>query len=120
MIHPSVPAVMVTPICPHSLSFRPILVPAGVELKISVSPASRNTAWVSFDGRKRQELCHGDSLRVTTSIYPIPSICSQVTTQTVTNEVTNSLPQDQISDWFDSLAECLHWNERKKQNPFDD
>ena len=103
MIHPSVPAVMVTPICPHSLSFRwvtrhsvdnnidtsrqhqsnkcilrPIVVPAGVELKITVSPDSRNTAWVSFDGRKRQELCHGDSLRVTTSIYPIPSICSQV------------------------------------------
>ena len=23
--------------------------------------------------------------------------------------------QDQISDWFDSLAECLHWNVRKKQ-----
>ena len=57
---------------------RPIVVPAGVELKISVSPDSRNTAWVSFDGRKRQELCHGDSLRVTTSIYPIPSICAQV------------------------------------------
>lgn len=35
MIHPSVPAVMVTPICPHSLSFRPIVVPAGVELKVS-------------------------------------------------------------------------------------
>jgi len=104
MIHPSVPAVMVTPICPHSLSFRPIVVPAGVELKITVSPDSRNTAWVSFDGRKRQELCHGDSLRVTTSIYPIPSICAQ----------------DQISDWFDSLAECLHWNVRKKQNKLDD
>lgn len=104
MIHPSVPAVMVTPICPHSLSFRPIVVPAGVELKVAVSPDSRNTAWVSFDGRKRQELCHGDSLRVTTSIYPIPSICSQ----------------DQISDWFDSLAECLHWNVRKKQNKLED
>jgi len=104
MIHPSVPAVMVTPICPHSLSFRPIVVPAGVELKITVSPDSRNTAWVSFDGRMRQELCHGDSLRVTTSIYPIPSICSQ----------------DQISDWFDSLAECLHWNVRKKQKTLDD
>merc|ERR1711953_1035570 len=60
MIHPSVPAIMVTPICPHSLSFRPIVVPAGVELKITVSPDSRNTAWVSFDGRKRQELIHGD------------------------------------------------------------
>lgn len=36
MIHPSVPAIMVTPICPHSLSFRPIVVPAGVELKVII------------------------------------------------------------------------------------
>lgn len=35
MIHPSVPAILVTPICPHSLSFRPIVVPAGVELMVS-------------------------------------------------------------------------------------
>jgi len=104
MIHPSVPAIMVTPICPHSLSFRPIVVPAGVELKIMVSPDARTSAWVSFDGRKRQELHHGDCLRVTTSIYPVPSICAQ----------------DQISDWFDSLAECLHWNVRKKQRHFDE
>ncbi|MXQ81775.1 hypothetical protein E5288_WYG005034 [Bos mutus] len=60
MIHPNVPAIMVTPICPHSLSFRPIVVPAGVELKIMLSPEARNTAWVSFDGRKRQEIRHGD------------------------------------------------------------
>ncbi|XP_026474650.1 NAD kinase-like isoform X2 [Ctenocephalides felis] len=104
MIHPSVPAIMVTPICPHSLSFRPIVVPAGVELKISISPDSRSTSWVSFDGRNRQELTHGDSLRVTTSAYPVPSICSQ----------------DQISDWFDSLAECLHWNVRKRQKCLDE
>ena len=37
MIHPNVPAIMITPICPHSLSFRPIVVPAGVELKVSFS-----------------------------------------------------------------------------------
>ncbi|XP_006564942.2 NAD kinase isoform X1 [Apis florea] len=104
MIHPSVPAIMITPICPHSLSFRPIVVPAGVELKISVSPDSRNTSWVSFDGRNRQELFHGDSLKVTTSIYPVPSICAA----------------DQITDWFDSLAECLHWNVRKKQKHLDE
>ncbi|XP_076320273.1 NAD kinase-like isoform X2 [Tachypleus tridentatus] len=103
MIHPSVPAIMVTPICPHSLSFRPIVVPAGVELKIMVSPDTRNTAWVSFDGRHQQELKVGDSLKVTMSIYPVPSICAQ----------------DQISDWFDSLAECLHWNVRKKQRQFE-
>ena len=44
------------------------------------------------------------SLHVTTSIYPVPSICVQ----------------DQISDWFASLAECLHWNVRKKQKHFDE
>lgn len=105
MIHPSVPAILVTPICPHSLSFRPIVVPAGVELKICLSSGSRNTAWISFDGRKRQELGHNDSLHVTTSIYPVPSICPK---------------EQQISDWFSSLAECLHWNVRKKQRQFDD
>ncbi|XP_076364976.1 NAD kinase-like isoform X10 [Tachypleus tridentatus] len=104
MIHPSVPAIMVTPICPHSLSFRPIVVPAGVELKIMVSPEARSSAWISFDGRNRQPLEHGDSLRVTMSIYPLPSICAH----------------DQITDWFDSLAECLHWNVRKKQRQFDE
>ncbi|KAG6936335.1 NAD kinase [Chelydra serpentina] len=102
MIHPNVPAIMITPICPHSLSFRPIVVPAGVELKIMLSPDARNTAWVSFDGRKRQEVCHGDSISITTSCYPLPSICFQ----------------DPVSDWFESLAECLHWNVRKKQNHF--
>ncbi|XP_017482108.1 PREDICTED: NAD kinase-like, partial [Rhagoletis zephyria] len=104
MIHPSVPAIMITPICPHSLSFRPIVVPAGVQLKICVSPDSRNSAWVSFDGRNRQEIQVGDSVRVTTSIFPVPSICAE----------------DQIGDWFDSLAECLHWNVRQKQKQFDE
>uniref|UniRef100_A0A8C8FLR1 NAD(+) kinase n=1 Tax=Oncorhynchus tshawytscha TaxID=74940 RepID=A0A8C8FLR1_ONCTS len=100
MIHPNVPAIMITPICPHSLSFRPIVVPAGVELKIMLSRDSRNTAWVSFDGRKRQEICHGDNITITTSCFPVPSICFQ----------------DPVNDWFESLAQCLHWNVRKKQN----
>lgn len=99
MIHPNVPAIMVTPICPHSLSFRPIVVPAGVELMIMLSPDARSTAWVSFDGRKRQEIQHGDRIKITTSCYPVPSICCH----------------DLVYDWFESLAECLHWNVRKKQ-----
>ncbi|KMQ93174.1 nad kinase-like isoform x3 protein [Lasius niger] len=104
MIHPSVPAIMITPICPHSLSFRPIVVPAGVELKIKANSNARSTAYVSFDGRNQQELRVGDSLKVTTSIYPVPSICAA----------------DQITDWFDSLAECLHWNVRKRQKHLDE
>uniref|UniRef100_A0A671Z1H5 NAD(+) kinase n=1 Tax=Sparus aurata TaxID=8175 RepID=A0A671Z1H5_SPAAU len=99
MIHPNVPAIMVTPICPHSLSFRPIVVPAGVELMITLSPDARNTAWVSFDGRKRQEIQYGDCIKITTSCYPVPSICCH----------------DLVYDWFESLAQCLHWNVRKRQ-----
>jgi len=34
MVHPSVSAILVTPICPHSLSFRPIVLPASIELKV--------------------------------------------------------------------------------------
>jgi NAD+ kinase len=35
MVHPSVSCMVVTPICPHSLSFRSIVVPAGVEISVS-------------------------------------------------------------------------------------
>uniref|UniRef100_UPI00398E86A9 NAD kinase b n=1 Tax=Pristiophorus japonicus TaxID=55135 RepID=UPI00398E86A9 len=104
MMHPNVPAIMITPICPHSLSFRPIVVPAGMELKIMLSPDTRNAAWVSFDGRRRQEIQHNDSITITTSCYPVPSICCH----------------DLVYDWFESLAECLHWNVRKKQSRFEE
>lgn len=99
MVHPSVSSILITPICPHSLSFRPISVPAGVELKVMLSPEARNSAWVSFDGRNRHELSHGDVLRVTTSVHPVPSISKN----------------DQLHDWFESLADCLHWNVRQPQ-----
>ena len=39
------------------------------------------------------------SVVVTTSPWPVPTVNN-------TGHVT---------DWFDSLAECLHWNVRKKQ-----
>ncbi|XP_070560436.1 NAD kinase-like isoform X2 [Ptychodera flava] len=99
MCHPNVPAILITPICPHSLSFRPIVVPAGVELKVMVPSDARSTAWASFDGRNRQEICQGQKVKITTSRYPVASICRD----------------DQISDWFDSLGECLHWNVRTRQ-----
>lgn len=62
---------------------------------------------ISFTIKKNCELIifsPNFSLYVTTSVYPVPSICAL----------------DQISDWFDSLAECLHWNVRKKQKQIDE
>ncbi|KAF7486510.1 Hypothetical predicted protein [Marmota monax] len=93
MIYPKVLAIMLTSICSHLPSFWPKVVPAGVELKIMVSPEARNTAWVSLDGWKPQEVCHGNSITVTTSCHLLPSICVR----------------GQVSDWFKSLAQCLHW-----------
>ncbi|XP_067947731.1 NAD kinase-like [Watersipora subatra] len=99
MMHPSVPAILIVPVCAHSLSFRPIVLPAGVEIMIKVAADARNTAWAAFDGRNRTELKHGDSLRIITSIYPLPSLSKL----------------GQLEDWFSSLADCLHWNVRKPQ-----
>uniref|UniRef100_H2ZGQ4 NAD(+) kinase n=1 Tax=Ciona savignyi TaxID=51511 RepID=H2ZGQ4_CIOSA len=99
MVHPNVPAIMVTPICPHSLSFRPIIVPAGVELKFTVSENARGPASVSFDGRPNFDINIGDFVTVRTSVHPTPCVC-------------RSNPFD---DWFDSLSECLHWNSRQIQ-----
>ncbi|CAF4075427.1 unnamed protein product, partial [Rotaria sordida] len=104
MVHPNVPAMVICPICPHSLSFRPIVVPAGIELKVKVSEDTRLTAWLSVDGRNRHELHRQDSVHITTSVYPVPSICRF----------------DQLGDWFESLADILHWNLRKAQGGLGD
>lgn len=55
-MHPEIPALLITPICPHTLSFRPMLLPDTMELRICVPFNSRSTAWASFDGRGRVEL----------------------------------------------------------------
>lgn len=101
MCHPSVQSIIIAPICPHSLSFRPIVVPAGCDLKVSLSPDSRHTAWFSVDGRNTTELKQGFYLSITTSEYPLPTISRS----------------DQLNDWFEGLATCLHWNQRQKQLP---
>jgi len=103
MCHPSVPAVIICPICPHSLSFRPIVVPAGIDLRISLGLDARNTASCSVDGHNIGQLKPGDSLIISSSDYPLPSICLS----------------DQVTDWFEGLGHCLHWNQRKKQLPLD-
>jgi len=56
MVHPSVPAILFTPICPHSLSFRPIIFPDSVQLRVDISENARSHSWASFDGKFRQQL----------------------------------------------------------------
>lgn len=53
MVHPSVPAMLLTPICAHTLSFRPLMLPDSSVLSCEVPADSRATAWVCFDGKFR-------------------------------------------------------------------
>nr|XP_019010361.1 NAD+ kinase [Kwoniella pini CBS 10737]OCF49142.1 NAD+ kinase [Kwoniella pini CBS 10737] len=102
LVHPQIPALLITPICPHTLSFRPMLLPDSMELRICVPYNSRSTAWASFDGRGRVELKQGDHIKVTASKYPFPTVCADKAS----------------TDWFGSISRTLRWNEREKQKSF--
>lgn len=99
MVHPNVPCMLFTPICPHSLSFRPVVLPDSARLELKVPEDARSNAWVSFDGKRRQQLSRGDSVRISMSQHPLPTV----------NKC------DQTGDWFHSLVRCLNWNERLDQ-----
>lgn len=101
MVHPSVPAILFTPICPHSLSFRPIVFPDAAKLRIEISEDARSHAWASFDGKSRQQLRRGDGLLVQMNMYPVPTV----------NKT------DHTGDWFQSLDRAFNFNSRAIQKP---
>ncbi|ODV87740.1 hypothetical protein CANARDRAFT_173651 [[Candida] arabinofermentans NRRL YB-2248] len=100
LVHPSVSAISVTPICPHTLSFRPILLPDSMNLRVKVPLRSRATAWASFDGRSRVELLKGHYVTVCASPFPFPTVRSSKT------------------EYFDSVSRVLNWNNREEQKGF--
>ncbi|KAL0389304.1 UNVERIFIED_CONTAM: putative NAD kinase [Sesamum calycinum] len=95
-----VPGILFTPICPHSLSFRPLILPEHVTLRVVVPFNSRSQAWVSFDGKGRKQLAPGDALVCSMAPWPVPTAC-QV---------------DSTSDFLRSIHDGLHWNLRKTQS----
>lgn len=53
LCHPENPVILVTAICAHTLSFRPVILPDTMVLRIGVPYGSRANSWASFDGRER-------------------------------------------------------------------
>ncbi|BDD57746.1 NAD(+) kinase [Monascus purpureus] len=94
LIHPSIPGILLTPICPHTLSFRPMVLSDTLSLRIAVPVASRSTAYCSFDGKGRVELRQGDYVTVEASQYPFPTVVSG------------------NGEWFSSVRRALRWNTR--------
>jgi NAD+ kinase len=94
LVHPDIPAILLTPICPHTLSFRPMLLNDSMALRVAVPLKSRATAYCAFDGKGRVELRQGDHVTIAASQYPFPTVLSQPT------------------EWFDSISRTLRWNSR--------
>lgn len=55
--HPENPVILVTAICAHTLSFRPIILPDTIVLRMGVPYDARTSSWASFDGRERYAPC---------------------------------------------------------------
>ncbi|KAL1852869.1 hypothetical protein VTK73DRAFT_9119 [Phialemonium thermophilum] len=94
LVHPDIPAILLTPICPHTLSFRPMVLSDTMLLRVSVPRNSRATAYCAFDGKGRVELKQGDYVTITASQYPFPTVVRS------------------DAEWFDSVSRTLRWNVR--------
>ncbi len=93
IVFPSVAALCITPICPHMLTNRPVIVPDESEIQI-VSRAHNESAYLTVDGQVGEPLQRGDAVlckRSARSLYLVR-------------------PPKML--FFDVLREKLSWGER--------
>ncbi len=65
IIHPALSAIMLTPICAHALTIRPLVLPAGSHDKILVKiPTQKSKAVLAVDGQLYFDLLPGDEVVV--------------------------------------------------------
>jgi NAD+ kinase len=95
IVHPKVDAVVLTPIAPHTLTNRPIVVPASetIEVRPTVADA-KDEIFVTYDGQSGYPLHSGDVVRIRRS------------------ERTLQLVKGPARNYFELLREKLKWGER--------
>ncbi|KFA67568.1 hypothetical protein S40285_04249 [Stachybotrys chlorohalonatus IBT 40285] len=103
LCHPENPVMLVTSICAHTLSFRPIILPDTIVLRVGVPYDARTASWASFDGRERVELRPGDYVTISASRFPFASV---------------QMEGRRSEDWVNSISGKLGWNTRQKQKAF--
>jgi NAD+ kinase len=94
VIEPSVDALVLTPIAPHTLSNRPIVIPASATVRVKPVLGERDEAFVTFDGQAGFELRSGDEISVSRADEPMRLI----------RPATRS--------YFEVLREKLNWGQR--------
>jgi NAD+ kinase len=103
LCHPENPVILVTAICAHTLSFRPIILPDTIVLRVGVPYDARTSSWASFDGRERVELRPGDYVTISASRYPFANVMQQ---------------GRRSEDWVNSISGKLGWNTRQRQKSY--
>jgi NAD+ kinase len=92
ILHPALPALLVTPICPHTLAARPLVVPASTEIGLTVTNRPRREGvYLTLDGQEGFPIGRGTPVEVRASA----------------SRVTLLRPPER--DHFDNLAEKLNW-----------
>ena len=59
IVNPSVPALLITPICPHTLDARPMIIPDDEEVQIYIAAVHQDIQ-MTFDGQESFQLLPGD------------------------------------------------------------
>ncbi len=96
IVHPTMRAMLVTPICPFMLESRPVLLPDSAHLSVRLSGPG-NDVKVIVDGRSAWNMGAGDRLEVAVAEKPLRLICS---------------PQ---KGYFEILRRKLNWGGRNCQ-----
>ncbi|MDP6418632.1 MAG: hypothetical protein QGG80_04100, partial [Candidatus Krumholzibacteria bacterium] len=71
ILDPSMDALIATPICPHALSLRPVVLPGNLELTVELGERS-GKAMLAIDGQESFALETGDRIRIAKSSDFLP------------------------------------------------
>ncbi len=73
IIHPAVPSIILTPICPFTLTNRPLIVPETIIIKIRLAKNSSDIM-LTFDGQEGLEIDDRDTITITKGDHPLRMI----------------------------------------------
>lgn len=71
LLHPGLSAIALVPICPHTLSDRPIVVGGDKAIRLVIRGVDRAQAMVTFDGQTSETLEPGDVVEIRRADYPL-------------------------------------------------
>jgi NAD+ kinase len=63
IVHPLLPVVLLTPICPHALTLRPVVVPSSETVEVRLETAGEEV-FLTLDGQEGASLAYGDTVAV--------------------------------------------------------